>query len=53
MGEDDLEDLLDKAETGLSKPNWWQVMMMIMMMLWCQNIGGIRCKCSEWVAGGR
>jgi hypothetical protein len=28
-------------------------MMMMMMMMWSQNIGDIQCKCAEWMAGGR
>ena len=43
--------LLDEAETGLSRPNWWRVM--AMMMMWCQNIGDIQCNCAEWMVGGK
>jgi len=44
--------LLDEAETGVSRPKRWWVMMMIMIM-WCQNIEGIQCKWTEWLARGR
>jgi len=36
MDEDDLEAffkrLLDEAETGLSRPNWWRMMTMIIKL---------------------
>jgi hypothetical protein len=33
MEENDLKKLLDEAETGLSKPNSWRMLMMMMMMI--------------------